>query len=100
MAADVSLQEGQTMVTQGGSSLMHSFSLPGESQKAAHILRGFLGEYCHVMYSYGDYPAVELRTCFEDYDADSILIYVADPAHPATALNSIPKAVLQRAKGK
>lgn len=63
--AQAALKEGQTMATQGGSSLMHSFSLPGESQKAAHILRGFL----------------------------------ADPAHPATALNSIPKAVLQRAKG-
>lgn len=53
-----------------------------------------------MMHSYGDRPAVELRACLEDYDADSILMYVADPAHPATALNSIPKAVLQRAKGK
>lgn len=65
MATDISLQDGQTMATQGGSNLIQSFSLPGESQKAANILRGFL----------------------------------ADPAHPATALNSIPKAVLQRAKG-
>lgn len=46
MAADVPLQEGQTMATQGGSNLIHSFSLPGESQKAAHILRGFLGGSC------------------------------------------------------
>ncbi|AAW47052.2 conserved hypothetical protein [Cryptococcus deneoformans JEC21] len=63
--AQAALKDGQTMATQGGSNLIQSFSLPGESQKAANILRGFL----------------------------------ADPAHPATALNSIPKAVLQRAKG-
>lgn len=36
------------MATQGGSSLMQSFSLPGESQKAANILRGFLGEHCII----------------------------------------------------
>ncbi|WWD18752.1 hypothetical protein CI109_103206 [Kwoniella shandongensis] len=63
--AQAAIKDGQTRATQGGSSLIQSFSLPGESQKAAKILRSFL----------------------------------ADPTHPHTALNSIPKAVLQRAKG-
>ncbi|KAK1925682.1 hypothetical protein DB88DRAFT_206347 [Papiliotrema laurentii] len=44
---------------------MQSFSLPGESEKAAKILAHFL----------------------------------ADPSQPHSALNSIPKAVLQRARG-
>ncbi|WVO14327.1 hypothetical protein L204_101959 [Cryptococcus depauperatus] len=63
--AQAALKDGQAKATHGGSSFMQSFTLPGESQKAAKILRSFL----------------------------------ADPFHPATALNSIPKAVLQRAKG-
>ncbi|ODN74005.1 hypothetical protein L202_07490 [Cryptococcus amylolentus CBS 6039] len=63
--AQNALREGQSLATEGSSQFVQSFTLPGESEKAAKILRGFL----------------------------------ADPLHPATALNSIPKAVLQRAKG-
>ncbi|EIW67594.1 hypothetical protein TREMEDRAFT_40282 [Tremella mesenterica DSM 1558] len=63
--ASALLKNGTTRASAGGSSLMQSFSLPGESQKAAKILQSFL----------------------------------ADPSHPQSALNSIPKAVLQRAKG-
>ncbi|WVF68756.1 hypothetical protein IAT40_003528 [Kwoniella sp. CBS 6097] len=63
--AQAALKDGQTRAAAGGSSLMQSFSLPGESDKAAKILKSFL----------------------------------ADPNAPRTALNSIPKAVLQRAKG-
>ena len=33
------------MASTGGSSLMQSFSLPGEAQKAAKILGSFLGTY-------------------------------------------------------
>ncbi|TYJ58339.1 hypothetical protein B9479_000885 [Cryptococcus floricola] len=67
--AQNALREGQTLATEGSSQFVQSFTLPGESEKAAKILRGFLGKD------------------------------LADPSHPATALNSIPKAVLQRAKG-
>lgn len=35
------------MASTGGSSLMQSFSLPGESQKAAKILGSFLGDLSH-----------------------------------------------------
>ncbi|KAK6907714.1 SH3 domain-containing protein [Kwoniella mangroviensis CBS 10435] len=63
--AQAALKDGQTRAVSGGSNLMQSFSLPGESQKAAKILKSFL----------------------------------ADPTAPRTALNSIPKAVLQKAKG-
>jgi len=59
------LKDGSAMASTGGSNLMQGFSLPGESQKAAKILKSFL----------------------------------ADPSHPQSALNSIPKAVLLRAKG-
>ncbi|KAL7420738.1 hypothetical protein Q5752_004689 [Cryptotrichosporon argae] len=59
------VQEGGARASSGSQGLLQSFSLPGESQKAAKILRGFL----------------------------------ADPSTPSTALNAIPKAVLQRAKG-
>ncbi|ODO00183.1 hypothetical protein I350_06808 [Cryptococcus amylolentus CBS 6273] len=67
--AQNALREGQSLATEGSSQFVQSFTLPGESEKAAKILRGFLGKD------------------------------LADPLHPATALNSIPKAVLQRAKG-
>ncbi|ORY31823.1 hypothetical protein BCR39DRAFT_525563 [Naematelia encephala] len=63
--AGTMLRDGSAMASSGGAGLMQSFSLPGESQKAAKILKGFL----------------------------------ADPTRPASALNSIPKAVLLRAKG-
>jgi hypothetical protein len=37
------VQEGSARAGQGGSNFMQSFSLPGESQKAAKILKSFLG---------------------------------------------------------
>ncbi|GFZ50533.1 LAS seventeen-binding protein 4 [Saitozyma sp. JCM 24511] len=62
---DVFNKEGSSKAGAGSSNFMQSFSLPGEAQKAAKILKSFL----------------------------------ADPHQPESALNSIPKAVLQRAKG-
>lgn len=63
--ADAMWKEGSARAGAGSSNFMQGFSLPGESQKAAKIMRTFL----------------------------------ADPTNPITALHSIPKAVLQRAKG-
>jgi hypothetical protein len=37
-------QEGSSRASTGGTGLMQSFSLPGESAKAAKILKGFLGQ--------------------------------------------------------
>jgi len=59
------IKDGSAKASSGGSTFMQGFSLPGESDKAAKILRHFL----------------------------------ADATHPQTALNSVPKAVLQRARG-
>ncbi|WOO83340.1 SH3 domain-containing protein [Vanrija pseudolonga] len=58
-------QEGTARAQSGSSNIMQGFSLPGESQKAAKILKSFL----------------------------------ADPSHPESALNSIPKQVLLGCKG-
>jgi len=59
------LQDSGTKVANGSREFAQGFSLPGEAEKAANILRSFL----------------------------------ADPSHPESALNAIPKAVLQRARG-
>jgi len=71
------------MASSGGSSLMQSFSLPGESEKAAKILGHFLGA-----------SPLSLNPARASIDS-----LVADPSRPASALNSVPKAVLLRAKG-
>jgi len=63
------LQDSGTRVANGSRDFAQGFSLPGEAEKAAKILESFLG------------------------------VNIADPAHPESALNSIPKAVLQRARG-
>ncbi|RSH81902.1 uncharacterized protein EHS24_008099 [Apiotrichum porosum] len=63
--ASTMFQEGSSRAASGSQSFMQGFSLPGESQKAAKILRSFL----------------------------------ADPSHPQSALNSVPKDVLLRCKG-
>lgn len=39
----LTLKEGSSRAMAGGSSLMQSFSLPGECDKAAKILKSFLG---------------------------------------------------------
>jgi hypothetical protein len=48
---ELSIQNGGQRATTGGQGFMQSFSLPGESQKAAKILQHFLGqsEVTHVM---------------------------------------------------
>ena len=84
------------MASSGGSSLMQGFTLPGEADKAAKIMRHFLGESGLPL------PAVSERykpryVWQEETLADTPQL--ADPTHPQTALNSVPKAVLQRAKG-
>lgn len=53
-----------------------------------------------MIHCYNDRSVAGVRAYIKDYDADSILDFIADPARPATALNSVPKAVLQKAKGK
>jgi hypothetical protein len=40
---ELSIQNGGQRATTGGQGFMQSFSLPGESQKAAKILQHFLG---------------------------------------------------------
>lgn len=78
------LKEGSSRVQSSSQSFAQGFSLPGEAEKGAMILATFLGVYI--------YP--------------NTLIFIlirfgkkADPDHPESALNSIPKAVLQRARG-
>ena len=71
---------------------MQSFSLPGESQKAAKILGHFLGKYFLDVYALS-------RLCLVICSVSRLMRFIADPSHPQTALNSVPKAVLLRAKG-
>lgn len=79
------LKEGSSRVQSSSQSFAQGFSLPGEAEKAAKILATFLGLS----------PTSTRR-------GSIILIFFspkADPDHPESALNSIPKVVLQRARG-
>lgn len=77
-------KEGSSRMQTGSQSFVQGFTLPGEAEKAAKILDSFLGMYCvKCVYRY-------LCT---NYGA------IADPENPQSALNAIPKAVLQRARG-
>ncbi|KAF8964434.1 DUF500-domain-containing protein [Flammula alnicola] len=64
------LQTSGTKVASGSRDFVQTFTLPGEAEKAAKILDSFLGTYSP-----------------------------SDPDRPESALNAIPKAVLQRARG-
>jgi hypothetical protein len=57
--------------------------LPGEAEKAAKILEAFVGKNANFN-TLKYHPEVRI---------------VADPDRPESALNAIPKAVLQRARG-
>ena len=76
-------REGSTRVASGSRDFVQGFTLPGEAEKAAKILASFLGQYPLAI---GSTHPSHART-------------TADPNHPESALNSIPKAVLQRARG-
>lgn len=79
------LKEGGNKIATGSRDFAQGFSLPGEAEKAADILASFLGVYK---------PRFGVRTCTDK------LSPAADPDHPESALNAIPKAVLQRARGE
>jgi hypothetical protein len=82
--ASVLFKEGSSRVQSSSQSFAQGFSLPGEAEKAAKILATFLGLCSITFTSHGDH-------------VDSFP--KADPGHPESALNAIPKAVLQRARG-
>ncbi|KAG5334081.1 hypothetical protein C0989_004415 [Termitomyces sp. Mn162] len=70
-------------VASGSRDLMQGFTLPGEADKAAGILDSFLGWRLLFSSSFGITQSAAS----------------ADPERPESALNAIPKAVLQRARG-
>ena len=77
------MQASTTKVASGSRDFAQTFSLPGEAEKAAKILDSFLGKY-RILFS----------------SITKLLKYLtADPERPQSALNAIPKAVLQRARG-
>jgi len=81
--ASVLFKEGSSRVQSSSQSFAQGFSLPGEAEKAAKILETFLG-LCSP-------PSPRTGSCS--------IVSQADPDRPESALNSIPKAVLQRARG-
>ena len=87
MQASAFLKEGSNKIANESQHFVQGFSLPGEADKAAKILESFLGESerCIVQHS-----TLIMTVCSPS----------ADPEHPESALNSIPKAVLQRARGE
>lgn len=78
------MKDGSTKVASGSRDFLQGFSLPGEADKAAKILDSFLG--------------VSARK-HQHASLANLLLTQADPDRPESALNSIPKAVLQRARG-
>ena len=76
-------QQGSSKIASESAQFVHGFSLPGEADKAAKILASFLG-------TQSNRPS----------GRNAAHTGVANPEHPESALNSIPKAVLQRARGK
>lgn len=77
-------KDGSSRMQTGSQSFVQGFTLPGEAEKAAKILDSFLGMHSVL--------SVYIYVCT---DCDN----VADPENPQSALNAIPKAVLQRARG-
>lgn len=82
--ASAFMQASTTKVASGSRDFAQTFSLPGEAEKAAMILDSFLGKLANLVFS--------LYTTLLTY-------LIADPERPQSALNAIPKAVLQRARG-
>ena len=79
------LKEGSSKLANESQHFVQGFTLPGEAEKAAKVLESFLGTLFLRVYS----PA----------RSNQCGCRPADPEHPESALNSIPKAVLQRARG-
>ena len=77
------VREGSSRVASGSRDFVQGFTLPGEAEKAAKILASFLGQ---------SRPR-------DPSERPSESPHTADPNHPQSALNSIPKAVLQHARG-
>lgn len=84
MQASAFVRDGSGKVASGSRDFLQGFSLPGEAEKAAKILDSFLGS----MFRFDISPEVVYQK-----------LLTADPENPESALNSIPKAVLQRARG-
>ena len=82
------LKEGSNKLANESQHFVQGFTLPGEADKAAKILESFLGANSSSRGYLCSHRAHLERT-----------LSTADPAHPESALNSIPKAVLQRARG-
>lgn len=76
-------QQGSSKIASESAQFVHGFSLPGEADKAAKILASFLGKQSNRLSG-----------------RNAAHSGAANPEHPESALNSIPKAVLQRARGK
>jgi hypothetical protein len=77
------IKEGSSRVQSSSQSFAQGFSLPGEAEKAAKILATFLGLSPTRMHP----------------ETQHSIFSKADPDHPESALNAIPKPVLQRARG-
>lgn len=86
MQATAFLKDGGSRAASESRGFVQGFSLPGESEKAAKILESFLGT-----------PSLTINA---DMPSIHLIIWSADPNHPESALNSIPKVVLQRARGQ
>ena len=82
MQASAFLKDGSSKIASESHNFAQGFTLPGEAEKAAKILASFLG----------------MCSCWPRRLSLTYL-FLADPEHPESALNSIPKAVLQRARG-
>lgn len=78
-------QSSGNKLASGSRDFVQGFSLPGEADKAAKILDSFLGTS-----TIG--PSTLERFTYFDFLS-------ADPERPESALNAIPKAVLQSARG-
>lgn len=84
--ASAFVKEGSHRVATGSQTFVQGFSLPGEADKAAKILESFLG-------------ASHCKNIIVSQLWSTSYLRLADPDRPESALNSIPKAVLQRARG-
>ncbi|QRW27500.1 SH3 domain-containing protein [Rhizoctonia solani] len=90
LQATAFMQEGGSRMQQESAALVRGFSLPGEAEKAAKILESFLGEQNNNNMNNRYLDPLTSPTNHNP---------IANPDHPESALNAIPKAVLQSARG-
>lgn len=86
-------QDSAALASTQAAAAKTSFSLPGECLKAANILKAFLGASLSLEALRGKADGLTR------YSPTSPARPQADPSHPQSALNAIPKAVLLNAKG-